>query len=52
MKKTALKLHRETLRNLEDRDQLGKVIGGIISTDNMECMMTRQKTWTSYQTYN
>ena len=52
MKKTVkLQLHRETVRNLEDRDKLGRVIGGIVSTDNMQCMMTRQKTWTSYETY-
>ena len=45
MKKKSLKLqlNRETLRSLVSPEDLDKIQGGIVSSDNLQCMRERTK---------
>ena len=45
-KNIKLQLHRDTVRNLEDRDELGRIIGGIVSTDNRQFCGTKMSGFT------
>lgn len=50
MKKKSLKLQlsRETLRSLVTPEDLDKIQGGIVSSDNIHCMRQKTKTIDPY----
>jgi hypothetical protein len=43
-KNRKLSLNRDTVLRLEDLNELRQVQGGIVSSDNMQCMRDRKKT--------
>lgn len=43
-----LQLNRETVRNLISSENLERIQGGIVSSDNEDCMRQRQKTTIEY----
>jgi hypothetical protein len=50
VKKKSLKLllNRDTLRSLVSPEDLDKIQGGIVSSDNLQCMRDRNKTINPY----
>lgn len=44
-KNRKLSLHRDTVLRLEDVVELHQIQGGIVSSDNLQCMRERQRTF-------